>query len=376
MNTLNIYTDFEEGSFLERPNRFVMRLRNAKRKEILAHVPNTGRMEEFCFAGEAFYITPAKNGKYPYRVVATRYQDSYVFLDTIKVNRLFEELLRKNYLPCFQNVSDVRREVRFADSTFDFAFSKAGQKIITEVKSCTLCHNGLAMFPDAPTLRGQRHIKTLERIASEGEYITHLVYLVLNSGAKRFMPNVHTDFEYGKTFLDARRLQFHAFRVDFLDPVTANLQSLREIPIDIESTRTQCRDKGSYLLLLENPEEKVVKVGKLGELQFNKGWYVYVGSAMQALGARIKRHQQKRKKLRWHIDYIASTVMKVKKVFPIRKPEKQESRLAEELNEICDASVPHFGASDVSEDSHLFYFRDTPMKERRFVNILLNARVG
>ena len=361
--------------FIERPNRFVMRLRNTEGREIQAHIPNPGRMEEYCFDGNAFYVTPVTNGKYPYRVVATRYQGSYVFLDTIKVNRLFEELLRKNLIPCFQNVSHVRREVTFDDSKFDFTFDKDNQKVIVEVKSCTLCHNGLAMFPDAPTLRGQRHIKTLERIAEEGDYTTHLVYLVLNSGAKRFMPNFHTDFEYGKVFLDAPHVKFHAFRLNFVDPVTADVGSLQELPIDRYTTEAYCRDKGSYLLLLENSKARSVKVGKLGERYFQKGWYLYVGSAMNALNARIKRHQQKRKKLRWHIDYIASTMMKVKKVFPIRKPEKLESRLAEKLSTICDASVPHFGASDTTEDSHLFYVRDTPMKDKRFVKMLLDARM-
>lgn len=352
-----------------------MRLRNVDGKEVQAHVPNTGRMEEFCFKNEPFYLTPTQNGKYSYKVVATRYQGSYVFLDTIKVNRIFEELLRRNCIPCFQNASDIKREVSFGDSKFDFTFSLGRQKVIAEVKSCTLCHNGLAMFPDAPTLRGQKHIKTLERLAAEGEFATHLVYLVLNSGAKKFMPNFHTDFDYGNTFLEAQGVVFHALRLDFIDPVTADLGSLQEIPIDVAATKQHCRDKGSYLLLLENPEDCAVTVGKLGELHFEKGWYVYAGSAMQALNARIKRHQQKRKTVRWHIDYIASTVMKVRKVFPIRKAEKLESRLAEKLNELCDAPVPQFGASDTPESSHLFYFRNTPMSKKEFVNLLLDARV-
>ncbi len=375
MNTLKMYSSFEEAYFLERPNRFVMRLQDAEGKEIWAHVPNTGRMEEFCFEGEPFYVTPVRQGKYLYKVVATGYQGSFVFLDTIKVNRLFDELLRKNCIPCFQNVTDIKREVSFGDSKFDFSFRQGRQKIITEVKSCTLCHNGLAMFPDAPTLRGQKHIKTLERISAEGEYTTHIVYLVLNSGAERFMPNFHTDFDYGNTFLDAQQVDFHAFRLDFLDPVCADLQSLQEIPIDVSTTRTYCQDEGSYLILLENHEDCKVTVGKLGEISSKKGWYVYVGSAMQALNSRIKRHQQKRKKLRWHIDYLASTVMTVKKVFPIRSPEKLESRLAGELGKISETSVPRFGASDVPEDSHLFYFHDSPMKDKRFVNIILDVRV-
>ncbi|PID57418.1 DNA/RNA nuclease SfsA [candidate division KSB3 bacterium] len=375
MEQLKLYDAVEESCFLERLNRFVMRLRNAEGQEFQAHIPNPGRMEEFCFKNQPFYVTAAQNGKYPYKVIATRYQGSYVFLDTIKVNRVFEELLRRNQIPCFQNVKDIRREVRVADSKFDFSFKQAGRPIITEIKSCTLCHNGLAMFPDAPTLRGQRHMTSLERIAEKGDVAAHLVYLVLHAAARRFIPNVHTDFDYGKIFLNAQHVRSHAFRLEFSGPATAEPGSLQEIPIDFSALETHCRDKGSYLLLLENPKALTIKVGRLGVRHFESGWYVYVGSAMNGLNSRLRRHQRKRKTLHWHIDYIASTAMKITKIFPIRKAEKLESWLAGRLAEICDASVPQFGASDLPEDSHLFYFRETPMKNRCFVDIIFDSRV-
>ena len=89
MKLLNFYDTFEEGYFLDRPNRFVMVLQKKDGNVIQAHVPNPGRMEEFCFEGQSFFITSVKQAKYPYKVVATTYQDNFVFLDTLKVNTLF-----------------------------------------------------------------------------------------------------------------------------------------------------------------------------------------------------------------------------------------------------------------------------------------------
>jgi sugar fermentation stimulation protein A len=340
---------------------------------IQTHVPNPGRMEEFCFERQPFFITPVKHTKYPYKVVATTYQDNFVFLDTLKVNTLFFQLLTNNWIPQFQNAIHIKREVTFGDSKFDFAFLHNHGDVIAEIKSCTLCHNTLAMFPDAPTLRGQKHLVSLDRLAREQKYRTYVIFLILNASAERFMPNFHTDFEYGKFMLTADAVNFMAFKLRFIDPVSVDLESIREVPIDVATTQTYCQNKGSYLLLLENSEDRSLTVGKLGDIHFQKGWYVYVGSALNALDPRIQRHKRKRKKFHWHIDYLASTVMPIKKVYPIRRPEKIESQLAQAIEAISNRYIKHFGTSDTHDVSHLFYFKTPPLRNRAFIDIILNA---
>ena len=369
-----IYQTYEETYFLERLNRFVMRLQRKNGATILAHVPNTGRMEEFCFEGRPFFMTPLHNTKYTYKVVATHYQGQFVFLDTLKTNELFFRLLVRNSIPQFHDAATIRREVTFGDSRFDFTFTHKNKNIIAEIKACTLCHNSLAMFPDAPTLRGQKHLNRLERIGNEKHFTNYIIFLILNANAERFIPNFHTDFDYGTLFLAVKNVRFQAFKLKFVDPVTADLSSLQEVPIDFTTTQAHCHNKGSYLLILENVEDRTIAVGRLGDIFFPKGWYVYVGSAMNALDARVQRHQQKRKKTRWHIDYIAATVMTVKKVYPIRKIERIESELARAVGHISDGSIKGFGASDSQENSHLFYFNTVPWKNRAFIELILNAR--
>jgi Uri superfamily endonuclease len=66
--------------------------------------------------------------------------------------------------------------------------------------------------------------------------------------------------------------------------------------------------------------------------------------------------------------------MAVKKVYPIRRTEKLESQLAQSIREISDGAIKHFGTSDSKDISHLFYFKTSPVMNRKFVEIILNVR--
>jgi len=124
---------------------------------------------------------------------------------------------------------------------------------------------------------------------------------------------------------------------------------------------------------LENRQDITVTVGKLGDIRFQPGFYVYVGSALQGFAARIQRHQRRQKRRFWHIDYLAATAMPVQKVYPIRRPDRIESHLAQSLEHICDGLIPRFGASDTPDRSHLFYFYTSPGRNRAFLDLVLDA---
>jgi len=100
-----------------------------------------------------------------------------------------------------------------------------------------------------------------------------------------------------------------------------------------------------------------VNVGKLGCLNFKKGWYVYVGSAMNSLEKRIERHKRKEKKKHWHIDYITMhETFKIIDVYCKISEKKEECKIAKEVKSVCDGFVKNFGCSDCDCESHLFYF--------------------
>ncbi len=110
--------------------------------------------------------------------------------------------------------------------------------------------------------------------------------------------------------------------------------------------------KGSYLLVFSLPTAATIQVGKLGNVSFNKGWYVYVGSAMNGVEQRVQRHLRTQKKTHWHIDYLLPFVDHID-VFYQESNVKKECTIAQALSATLQ-EVPFFGCSDCSCPSHLF----------------------
>lgn len=137
--------------------------------------------------------------------------------------------------------------------------------------------------------------------------------------------------------------------------------------------------KGTYCLCIRVKDTIVVRIGALGELTFEKGYYVYVGSALNSLEPRIIRHLKVSRKehqvIHWHIDYLLKEKeVEIEKVYFIANGQKQECKLAEKVLEYGDP-IKKFGCSDCMCISHLYrvknfkflekiglerYFRDSP----------------
>lgn len=115
--------------------------------------------------------------------------------------------------------------------------------------------------------------------------------------------------------------------------------------------------KGSYLLLLELKENKTLQVGANNKISFNKGFYVYVGSALNGLEQRIQRHLRRQKKIHWHIDYLLQYA-KIKDVFYKESDTRSECDIAQQFDKKL-VQVPCFGCSDCTCQSHLFHGKYT-----------------
>jgi Uri superfamily endonuclease len=125
----------------------------------------------------------------------------------------------------------------------------------------------------------------------------------------------------------------------------------------------------TYCLIIELCQNSKIKIGKLGELNFKKGYYIYTGSALNSIEGRIRRHLSNEKKLFWHIDYLLnSSNSAVKEVILERSPEKWECDVAKEISK---KGLPKnkFGCSDCKCSSHLFYFES----EETAANACLDA---
>lgn len=113
-------------------------------------------------------------------------------------------------------------------------------------------------------------------------------------------------------------------------------------------------DSGLYIAVFYLPRVQKVRVGKLGQFHFKKGVYFYVGSAQRNRSARLKRHSNNKKSMRWHIDYLSSKARMLGAI-TIPGPREHECELAKELSKMFEVPVLGFGASDCYCSGHLFY---------------------
>ena len=111
--------------------------------------------------------------------------------------------------------------------------------------------------------------------------------------------------------------------------------------------------RGSYILLIRLPRDKIIRVGCLGALSFSAGYYGYVGSAMSGLKSRLNRHLRRDKRVHWHIDYLLEEAV-ISGIIVARAEERTECLIARALSGEFSI-VSGFGASDCSCPSHLFW---------------------
>ncbi len=111
--------------------------------------------------------------------------------------------------------------------------------------------------------------------------------------------------------------------------------------------------KGTYLLFMELHKDTVISVGKLGILHFKKGWYIYVGSALNGLEQRIQRHLRTNKKIYWHIDYLLPFTKIVEILY--KENTRREECAITRMFKRNFTYILGFGCSDCSCKSHLFY---------------------
>jgi sugar fermentation stimulation protein A len=294
-------------------------------------------------------------------------------LHTHRTNEVARYLLRERKIPGLENARMVRSEVRVGRSRFDFLLEEENKGILLEVKSCTLVGERVAMFPDAVTERGTRHLGELAKISEEGIRAVFL-FIVHWPFAKIFMPDFHTDINFSQTLLRVRdRVEVIPVSVRWAEDLSLS-PDVNVLNIPWDAIEEEAKDRGSYLLILNLKRDRKIDVGKLGKVLFRKGFYIYVGSAMANLSKRMERHRHLRKRHHWHIDELRA-VTQFHSVLPIRSSERIECQVAKAMSEIAEWSVPRFGSTDCSCDSHLFGMSADPLHSGNFHKLLQYFRM-
>jgi sugar fermentation stimulation protein A len=382
--------------FEKRPNRFLVIARDGDER-FRCHCPNQGRLTEFLFPGAPLILErmPPPRGaegcgrKTEWRTVAAFRRGSVAPLYSVKANEAAEQMFLKRIIP---GLAAVRREYTIGGSRFDFLCTdKAGRKHLVEVKACSLVEYGVAMFPDAPSDRALRHLEELAALSGDG-WRCHLLFVIMHGRPAFFAPNLHTDPAFAKALCrlgyaarpgrwthacgvngEARPVAVHTALLRCNAKGAARAVSFR-VPVDFSHCVLAAENRGSYLILLELPKDTLIATGALGKVAYEKGWYVYCGSARKNLASRVRRHLQKAgKTTHWHIDYLTPEARSIQG-FPIMSYRNLECALAKGLAKIGGRPVNRFGSSDCSCASHLFYFADKPLENRAFVGLLFRFR--
>ena len=207
-----------KGKLIKRYKRFFTDVKLGK-EIVTAHCPNTGSMKGLLHEGNEVYLLPNNNPKrklkYGLEIIKSR--KNLVGVNTHMANRIIEHGLKNNLVKELKNNDIIKPEVFFNKETrFDFLLEKKGQKIFVEVKNVTLFRNkDTAEFPDAPTVRGTKHLLTLID-AIKKSYKTYLLFLVQIQNMKYFKIAKDIDEEYYNAYLKAKKagVNFLAYRCD------------------------------------------------------------------------------------------------------------------------------------------------------------------
>ena len=224
------YENMEPAVFLERPNRFIAWVKTRRGKEI-CHVKNTGRCRELLLPGAALYVQRNENPsrKTPLDLIAVKKGERLINMDSQAPNRVVEEWLRQGDWPLCPKGALICPEHTYRDSRFDFLIQKEQKKILLEVKGVTLEEAGIVRFPDAPTLRGVKHIRELTDSLKEG-YEACILFLVQMQDVRYLEPNDVTHKEFGDTLRKAKEAGVHILAYDCR--VEPELLELRErVPV-------------------------------------------------------------------------------------------------------------------------------------------------
>lgn len=190
-----------QGTLIKRYKRFLADVQLADGSIVIAHCPNTGAMTGCAEPGWKVWLSPSHNPKrkllYTWEVVLTD-QGHWIGVNTHKANALVKDAIQENKIEELQGYQNLQAEVKYGEenSRIDFLLSDSDKvDCYIEVKSVTLLDDGVGYFPDAKTVRGQKHLRELSLIAGQGRRAV-LFFCVQHSGIQSVQVAKHIDLDY------------------------------------------------------------------------------------------------------------------------------------------------------------------------------------
>ena len=213
------FNNLVKGKFLRRVNRFIAEISLENNETVLAHLANTGRMSELLIKDRAVLLSLAENTdrKTKFNLLFIKNQNNrWILLKANEANELCYQWLLNGYISEFRTYRNLKREFKVNNSRFDFYLEKDSEKWLLEVKSVNYFKDGIAIFPDAPTKRGNKHITELIALSKEG-YRVGIIFVLMGENARVLCFNESNDPDFVgaiKVFINDGFF-VKAFRSDF-----------------------------------------------------------------------------------------------------------------------------------------------------------------
>ncbi len=196
-----------KGTLIKRYKRFLADITLPDKSEITVHCPNSGSMKGCSSPGMEVIISRSDNPrrKYPWTLEMVHNGVSWIGVNTSMTNKIVHEALDKGIIKNIGKITAIRPEIKVgAGSRLDFLVTTDKEKIYIEVKNCSLSENRVAMFPDAVTKRGTKHLLELSRLKQEANCRAIILFCIQREDADSFRPAREIDQTYAKTLQEVQ----------------------------------------------------------------------------------------------------------------------------------------------------------------------------
>jgi sugar fermentation stimulation protein A len=222
------------GKLIQRYKRFLVDAALDSGEMVTAHCPNSGSMMSLLDSGNPVLLSRSANPhrKLRFTLELLQVRQTWVGVNTMNPNRLIHEALQTHAIPELTNYTEIKKEAVWKEGCrFDFCLKNNQQLCYLEVKNVTLEENGWALFPDAVTKRGAKHLHHLIEVVEKG-FRGVMLFLVHRADCERFRPARHIDFVYAETLRAAaeRGVEILVYRAAIHPPLVA---LDRELPFEL-----------------------------------------------------------------------------------------------------------------------------------------------
>ncbi len=213
-------TPLQAATLIKRYKRFLADVTTDEGKEITVHCPNSGSMRGCSTPGSQVMLSTSPNlkRKYPQTFEMVKEGDTWIGVNTMLTNKIVAEAILDGQIKELQNIDNLKREVVTSKSSrLDLLLVRGDEKIYVEIKNCSLVENGWAMFPDAVTVRGTKHLNELASLVEQGHQGI-IFFLVQRTDADRFRPASHIDPLYAETLaaVEKKGVQILVYQAEVL----------------------------------------------------------------------------------------------------------------------------------------------------------------